>query len=68
MGGPNVRRRQPTPCFMDRDDMVSLSRARSQRRKAWIEAEIPRLANLTVICDPQPYLPNPYYVEDEGDF
>ena len=37
-------------------------------RKAWIETNIPQKANLTVIRDPQLHPPNPYYVEEEGEF
>jgi hypothetical protein len=45
--------------------MIILSRERPQRRKTWIEAEILRQANLTIIRNPQFYLPNSYDVEEE---
>ena len=49
MGGPNVRRRQPTPQW-----------------KTWVEVEILRQANLTLIRQPQLYLTN-LYMEGEGE-
>jgi hypothetical protein len=33
--------------------VFTFSRARSQRRKTWIEAKIPHQANLTIICNNQ---------------
>jgi hypothetical protein len=33
----NGRRHQPTPCFVDEDDVVTFSRMRSQRKKVWLK-------------------------------
>jgi hypothetical protein len=68
MGGPKVHCQQPTPHFMDRDDVFIVSGTQSQRRMAWIKAEIPRQANLIVIRNPQLHPPNPYYMEEEGEY
>ena len=64
----NNRCHQPTPRFMDEDDMVTFSGARSQWRKLWFDKRSPWQANLIVIRDPQIHLPNPSYVEEEDDF
>ena len=48
----NGRLRQPTPCFVDENDVVTFSGAQSQRRNVWFDVRSPRQANLTIIRNP----------------
>jgi hypothetical protein len=64
----NGCRCQPTPRFVDEDDVVTFSEVRSQRRKVQFDAWSPRRTTLTVIREPQIHLPNPSYVEEEDEF
>ena len=64
----NGHRRQPTPHFVDEDDVITFSGAQSQQRNIWFNTRSSRQANLTVIRDPQIHLPNPTYVEKEDEF
>jgi hypothetical protein len=71
MDVPNGHCRQPTPHFVDEDDVVTFSEARSQWRKVHFDTRstrIPHWATLTVICESQLHLPNPSYVEEEDEF
>jgi hypothetical protein len=64
----NGRRCQPTPHFVDEDDMVTFIEAQSQRRKIPFDTRSPLWTTLIVICEPRIHLPNPSYVEDEDEF
>jgi uncharacterized protein RhaS with RHS repeats len=64
----NSRCFQPTPPFVDEDDVVIFSEARSQRRKEWVDARSAWWATLTVTREPQIHQPNPHYVEEEDEF
>jgi len=64
----NGRHCQPNPRFVDEDDVVTFSEARSQWRSVWFDTRSPRWATLTVIHEPQIYLSNPSYVEEEDEF
>jgi hypothetical protein len=64
----NGRRCQPTPRFVDEDDVVTFSEARSQQRKVQFDTWSPRWATLTVTREHQIHLPYPSYVEEEDEF
>jgi hypothetical protein len=56
MNVANGRCRQPSPRFVDEDDVITFSEARSQRRKVWFDTQSLRWATLTVIHEPQIHL------------